>query len=353
MGRHWLKYIAVSCAILIVIVLSILGTNFYQLFYQPMLAEKSQPIIFNVDKAMTASSFVRTLKAKQLIRSERFVLALIRLQGLSHQLKAGVYQIRGGESAQQFLNRVADGDVLKQSFSIIEGTTKAQIAANLERAPYLNYQATDWQVVVGNLSSAEGLLLADTYSYNAGSLSKNVLEMAHANLQNYLDYSWQHRTPGLPYKTPYEMLIAASILEKEAAKPQEKRLISGVIVNRLRKNMPLQMDPTVIYALGSTYTGKLTKDDLHIDSPYNSYRYRGLPPTPIAMVGKDAIDAAAHPELTDYLYFVAVGDGSHHFSVTYEQQMQAVARYRKIDKENKNPISPPHPSPLPRGARGL
>lgn len=332
MGRHWLKYIAVSCAILIVIVLSILGTRLYQLLYQPMLFAKSESIIFTVDKAMSASSFVRVLKTKRLIQSERLFLALIRLQGLSHQLKAGVYQIRDGESAQQFLNRVADGDVLKQSFSIIEGTTKAQIAANLERAPYLKYQATDWQVV-GNLSSAEGLLLADTYYYNAGSLSKNVLELAHTNLEQYLEYSWQHRTPGLPYKTSYEMLIAASILEKEAAKPLEKRLISGVIVNRLHKNMPLQMDPTVIYALGSTYTGKLTKDDLHIDSPYNSYRYRGLPPTPIAMVGKDAIDAAAHPELTDYLYFVAVGDGSHHFSVTYEQQMQAVARYRKIDKE--------------------
>lgn len=340
MRCRWLKYFLIFCLLSIVIELSLLGTNFYRLFFQPMLVEKREPIIFNIDKAMSASSFVNILKTKHLIQSDRLLLAMIRVQGLSHQLKAGVYQISEGESAWQFLNRVIDGDVLKKGFSIIEGTTKAQIAANLEHAAYLNYRASDWQVISGHYPSAEGLLLADTYYYNAGSQSKNVLELAHANLQTYLDYSWQHRSLGLPYKTSYEMLVAASILEKEAAKPQEKRLISGVIVNRLRKNMPLQMDPTVIYGLGSSYTGKLTKEDLHIDSPYNTYRYRGLPPTPIAMVGKDAIDAAAHPELTDYLYFVAVGDGSHYFSVTYEQQMQAVARYRKFDKERVESPSP-------------
>ena len=133
--------------------------------------------------------------------------------------------------------------------------------------------------------------------------------------------------PGLPYQTAYEMLIAASIIEKETAIPKERRLIAGIIINRLRKHMPLQMDPTVIYALGSQYHGTLRREDLQIDSPFNSYLHRGLPPTPIAMVDKDAIDAAAHPEPTDYLYFVATGNGSHHFSVNYEEQKQAIQYY--------------------------
>lgn len=182
-----------------------------------------------------------------------------------------------------------------------------------------------------NYPSAEGLLLADTYQYQGGSSSKALLEQAHRNLLNYLNISWTNRAANLPYKTPYELLIAASIIEKETAIAQERKLISGVMVNRLKKKMPLQMDPTVIYGLGNQYTGKLTHNDLLIESPYNSYLNRGLPPTPIAMVGKEAIDAAAHPQLSNYLYFVAKGDGTHQFSETYEQQKQAINQYRRKD----------------------
>ncbi len=326
--RGWLKFFIVSFIFILSIGCVVLGFDLYRLLYRPMVVSKSEPVIIRIDKLTSAGSFVNLLKAHHFIQSKRLLLMLIRLQGLSQQLKAGVYQIKEGESAEQFLYRVVDGDVLTESFRIIEGTTKAQVTANFERAVYLTYQATDWLAIAVHYPSAEGLLLADTYHYDAGSQSKEILEHAHKNLLQFLDYSWQRRTPGLPYKTPYEMLIAASILEKEAAKPREKRLIAGVIANRLRKNMPLQMDPTVIYALGARYNGKLTREDLRIDSPYNTYRYRGLPPTPIAMVGKDAIDAAAHPELTDYLYFVATGDGGHYFSVNYDEQQQAVARYR-------------------------
>ena len=200
------------------------------------------------------------------------------------------------------------------------------------------YQDSDWQTirhperVTLPLPSSEGLLLADTYQYNACSQARDVLNRAHSNLQHYLEASWQQRAANLPYKTPYDLLIAASIIEKETANSNEKRLISSVIVNRLRKFMPLQMDPTVIYGLGTAYTGKLTHNDLQIDSPYNTYRYRGLPPTPIAMVGKDAIDAAAHPASTNFLYFVARGDGTHYFSTSYNEQKSAIARYIKGKK---------------------
>ena len=327
MKRQWLKFVVTCFVILFFIGLTIVSLELYRLFYRPMVVGKIKPIIVHIDKSTSASSLVQMLEARHFIQSKRIFLIFIRMKGLSQQLKAGIYQIIDGESAAHFLYRVAAGDVLIESFRIIEGTTQAQVSTNLEHAAYLTYCATDWFAIAATLPGAEGLLLADTYHYDAGSQSKDLLEHAHKNLQQFLDYSWQQRSPNLPYKTSYELLIAASILEKEAAKPREKRLIAGVIINRLRKNMPLQMDPTVIYALGSRYTGKLSREDLHTDSPYNTYRYRGLPPTPIAMVGKDAIDAAAHPELTDYLYFVARGDGSHYFSVNYDQQKQAVARY--------------------------
>ena len=314
--------------------MSVLSVDVYRLLHQPMTIENHQTTIIRVDKSMSASSLVHRLSLEHRIHSERLLLLLIQLQGLSKQLKAGIYQARVGETALEFLYRVAQGDVMSESFRIIEGTTMRHISSNLKHTMLLTYNADDWSTIANDLpglsltiKKKEGLLLADTYRYEAGSRGQDLLRRAHEHLKDYLLFSWQHCSHDLPYKTPYELLIAASILEKETAMPDEKRLIAGVIVNRLRKNMPLQMDPTVIYALGLHYKGTLSKEDLQIDSPYNSYRYRGLPPTPIAMVGRDAIDAAAHPTSTDYLYFVARGDGRHHFSVTYEQQRLAIARY--------------------------
>lgn len=337
MKHRWLQSIVICSLLLILVWLSILGFNLYRLYYQPMTLGDGSSSVVRLDKSMSATSLAHTLKSQNLIQSERLFLALVRAESLAHRLKAGVYQVKAGETCLQFLRRVAAGDVIIESFRIIEGTTQSQVAANLSHAAYLNYQDTDWLTLWPHSggessernTSAEGALLADTYHYNADSQARDLLSRAHTSLLNYLEHSWQSRTPGLPYKTPYELLTAASIIEKESAVPAEERLISGVIMNRLNKHMPLQMDPTVIYALGAAYHGKLTHEDMQIDSPYNSYRYRGLPPTPIAMVGKEAIDAAAHPQLTDYVYFVARGDGTHQFSVTYEQQKEAIARYLK------------------------
>lgn len=327
--HRWLKWIIILGAMLLLLGFFILSFTVYRFINQPMVVSASKPVIIHIDKAMSAGAFVHLLKEQRLIVSERFLLMFIRAQGLAQQLKAGIYEVKPGESTLHFLYRVIAGDVLVETFPIIEGTTQAQVSVNLQQAPYLNYHPSDWSAIAGDFPTAEGLLLADTYRYDAGSDSHPILQQAHANLVQYLEWSWQHRTPELPYTSAYQMLVAASILEKEASIPAEKRLISGVIVNRLRKNMPLQMDPTVIYALGTQYTGKLTRENLSVDSPYNTYRTRGLPPTPIAMVGKDAIDAAAHPTLTNYFYFVARGDGSHYFSANYSEQQQAVYRFLK------------------------
>ncbi|OCH99282.1 ABC transporter substrate-binding protein [Legionella jamestowniensis] len=325
--KGWLKRTILGCIILSLISFSLVGLYTYIMLTKPMIAGKL-PVIVSVNKNTSAASFVHTLRTKHLINSSQVLLAFIRIKGLAPHLKAGIYKVFPGETTQQFLNKVVTGQVLVESFSIIEGTTVSQIKSNLNNAPFLNYSESDWLNVGKIYSNPEGLLLADTYNYDAGSDAKQILTFAHQKLLRYLDSCWKSRSPGLPYKSPYELLIVASILEKESSLPTERKLIAGVVINRLKKNMPLQMDPTVIYALGPNYRGKLTHDDLAVNSPYNTYRYRGLPPTPIAVVGRDAIEAAAHPQVTDYIYFVAKGDGSHQFSVSYEEQKKAIARLK-------------------------
>lgn len=305
------------------------------LVYRPMPANASitaQPLILCLEKNMSAANFVHTLARNDLIQSPRLFLLMIRLQGLSHLLKAGIYQIKPGETAYLFLKRVVDGDCLRLPFQIIEGTTLNNTIDVVDHLPYLLQNKDVMAKIAGDHASAEGLLLADTYYYDAGSNALNVLMTAHNALTNFLDKAWVSRSENLPYKSSYELLIAASIIEKESAKADEKRLISGVIVNRLQKRMQLQMDPTVIYALGSEYTGTLTHQNLSVDSPYNTYKHYGLPPTPIAMVAKDSIDAAAHPAITSYLYFVARGDGTHQFSESYEDQRKAISTLKDRKK---------------------
>lgn len=317
-----------SFSILFFLSFAIVAGYVYSLINAPMITDSNAVMVINLDRSATAYQFVHQLKEKQLIKSPQFLLSVIRYQNLAHKLKAGVYQIKPGESALQLLERVVAGDVIIQNFKIIAGTTQQKIVQDLTHAPYLEYKPEDWTLIASGHPNAEGLLLADTYQYRGGSTSNTLLEQAHRNLLNYLNDSWANRAPNLPYHTAYELLIAASIIEKETALATERKLIAGVMVNRLNKTMPLQMDPTVIYALGNAYTGKLSHKDMQYVSPYNSYINRGLPPTPIAMVGKEAIDAAAHPQLSKYLYFVAKGDGSHQFSETYDQQRAAIEQNR-------------------------
>lgn len=309
----------------------IISWNIYSILKQPVIPANEPSQIISIDRSASAYHVAKLLKDKNLIHSTRLLLLIIRFEGLSHQIKAGVYQINPGETVMALIHRIVSGDVITQKFTIIEGTTQQKVSQDLKNAKYLTYNPDDWQLVKANYPSAEGLLLADTYQYQGGSSSKTLLEQAHRNLMSFLNDSWSHRAADLPYRNAYELLIAASIIEKETAIAQERKLISGVMVNRLKKSMPLQMDPTVIYALGNDYKGKLSHNDMLIKSPYNSYLVRGLPPTPIAMVGKEAIDAAAHPQLSKYLYFVAKGDGSHQFSETYEQQKQAIKQYQRKD----------------------
>lgn len=304
-----------------------------------MLASDASPLALEIKPQTSARAFVNILYSHNLVRSKHILLALIRIRGLSNHLQAGIYQLNPGESVIDLLERVNRGGVLTEPFRILEGSNLYDLRKNLAQAPYLKLNNIDFSSIAGTHLSTEGLLLADTYFYRAGSEAASLLKQANQNLLTYLEMTWQNRDPTLPYKNSYELLIAASIIEKEASLPLERKIISGIIVKRLKIKMPLQMDPTVLYALANVAASTqqetsnnvvtpLHHQDLKINSPYNTYLYRGLPPTPIAMVGKQSLDAAAHPDETDYLYFFAKGDGSHQFSKNYKEQQQAIHQFK-------------------------
>ena len=174
----------------------------------------------------------------------------------------------------------------------------------------------------------EGRFFPDTYAYGKGTSDVRVLRRAYLAMQAKLAAEWQTRDPSVPYASPYEALIMASIVEKETGKPADRPMVAAVFNNRLRAGMPLQTDPTVIYGLGASFNGNLRKKDLLADTPWNTYTRAGLPPTPIAMPGAGALEAVAHPADSRYLYFVARGDGSHAFSRTLEEHNRAVRKYQ-------------------------
>lgn len=331
--------------------------------YMPMHFTEKRNIVLVIDKNMSARSFAKTIKQKGLIKNDKFLLAYIRLFSLAKNLKSGIFEIYYNENITHLLKRIKDFDVLKKSLQITPGNTNVQLEQKIIGADYLQYTKTSWanslhkqqgllelcsnspRLVkqplslvnqeysencveklqkLENLKSYEGLYLADTYQYNAGSDAETLLSVAHLNLKKCLFNAWEKRNLSLPYAYPYELLIVASILEKESALNEDRKLISGVIVNRLRKNMPLQMDPTVIYGLQDRYTGKLTHNDMQVITEYNTYKNKGLPPTPIATVSCDSINAASQPTLTDYLYFVASGKGSHVFSKNYTEHRRLI-----------------------------
>ncbi len=297
-----------------------------------LITQGTPPLIIEFKENSSAAYLISELSQKKLIQHPFLFKIWLKLNGHANHLQAGIYELSTGESFQNLIHRIGRGDVLKFSFTIVEGTRLDQVEKNLVLAPYLNHDESHWNRIQHSYSSLEGLLLADTYQYKAGSSAAALFKKAHQDLNEYLTQAWNHREKDLPYENPYQLLIAASIIEKETALNAEKPLISGVIVNRLKRHMRLQMDPTVIYGLGEQFRPPLNRTDLKINTAYNTYLHKGLPPGPIAMVSRSSIDAAAHPDENAYLYYVAKGDGSHQFSTNYQQQLKAIKQFLKKDK---------------------
>jgi UPF0755 protein len=258
-----------------------------------------------------------------------------RLLGKSGAIKAGSYEIGRGITPLALLNKLTSGEVTQTELALIEGWTFRQMRAALDAEPGVKHDSAGLSdsEIMSRLGaggrSPEGLFFPDTYMFGKGSSDLDILKRAFNAMSRQLQAAWQERAPGLPYRSPYEALIMASVIEKETGQATDRPLIGGVFVNRLRIGMLLQTDPTVIYGMGARFDGNLRKKDLLADTPYNTYTRAGLPPTPIAMPGQASLQAALNPAKTQALYFVARGDGSSEFSRTLAEHERAVARYQR------------------------
>lgn len=292
------------------------------------------PYILTIDKGSSYNAVVADLVELGLIDQPLFMKLYGRQSGLAARIRAGEYKVGPGTTPKRLVDILVSGKSIQYSFTIIEGSTAKELLVQLERDQVLVQTLTDKSTdeIKSALSvdkpTLEGLFLAETYNFERGTTDLEILQRAQRLLNKKLNVAWAARQKSLPYKTAYEALIMASIVEKETARANERPEIAGVFVRRLNKGMRLQTDPTVIYGMGDKYKGNIRRSDLKRPTPYNTYVINGLPPTPIALVGAEAIRAAVTPKTGKSLYFVAKGDGSHQFSSTLREHNNAVRRYQ-------------------------
>ncbi|GFO71304.1 UPF0755 protein [Bathymodiolus japonicus methanotrophic gill symbiont] len=314
------------------------GWQDYQRFItKPLVVQ--QAIIVDIARGSSFRSIIQQLNSQ--IDFQRPGMAklwfkiLARQQGLINQLKAGEYEIPVGTTPKEFLVLLSSGATLQHSITFPEGWTFKQIRRALEADNNLKpiITAVSNTEILHKLNSdythPEGLFFPDTYRFEKNTTDFAILQQAYQKMQQVLSEQWVGREQGLPLTAAYEALILASIVEKETGLATERPAIAGVFIRRLNKGMRLQTDPTVIYGMGDSYLGNIRKKDLQTVTPYNTYRINGLPPTPIAMPGFEAINAVLHPAKGNSLYFVANGDGSHIFSATLKEHNRAVNKFQR------------------------
>jgi len=280
-------------------------------------------------------SVLARLEASGALSSARAVEWYLRLKGQPVKVESGQYEIPAHASPEEILRLFAEGRVVLEQLTVVEGATFADFLEVLNAQADLAHtlRGHSPEAIMAALGhpgeAAEGRFFPDTYRFAAGTSDAAILARAYEAMQRELATAWQARAPDLPLQDPYQALILASLVEKEAQLKSERALIAGVFVNRLKKGMRLQSDPTVVYGLGASYDGSIHTRDLQTDSPYNTYTRAGLPPTPIALPGHEALLAAVQPQDSGALYFVATGsgDGAHHFSRTLEEHTRAVQSY--------------------------
>ena len=277
----------------------------------------------------------RELADAGLLAHPRALTLYARWHGLAGGIKAGEYRVEPGTTPIGLLEQLTSGRVVQHALTIVEGWTFEQLLDAISANDRIEHtlDGLSHAEIMARIGAPgvhpEGRFFADTFHFPRGTRDVDFLRRAYAAMDEFLDREWAARADGLPLKSPDEALILASIVEKETGEAGERPRIAGVFIERLRKGMRLETDPTVIYGMGDAFDGNLRRRDLRADTPYNTYTRKGLPPTPIAIPGPDAIRAALHPQIDGALYFVSKGDGSHHFSATYEEHRQAVNRYQK------------------------
>ena len=325
----------ITFAVLLITVLSFAWIwASYQTALEKTLVIQNESLDYSIKSGSSLSSVIYDLANKDIIQQPRYLLWYARINGLSNKMKTGDYRLTSNHTAQEFLDDIFSGKVVQFSLTVIEGWSFNQLLEAINNHPQIKHTVADKskEEIMLKLELAgthyEGQFLPDTYNFPKDLTDIEFLKRAHISLKSVLKEEWDNRAVGLPYENSYEALTMASIVEKETGQASERSQIAGVFIRRLEKRMRLQTDPTVIYGMGDIYKGNIRKKDLQRDTPYNTYRRRGLPPTPIALPGRDAIHAALHPAEGNALYFVARGDGSHQFSATLKEHNNAVIKYQ-------------------------
>jgi UPF0755 protein len=290
---------------------------------------------FNVENGSSLRSVAEQFEKAGLISDRWSFLVLARLLGNAGDIKAGSYGVGARVTPQRLLDKIVSGDFAQSELRFIEGWTFRQIRKVLDQHPAVKHHSaglSDAQILerLGlEEKSPEGLFFPDTYYFAAGTSDLTILRQAYLRMRTKLEALWEQRTKGLPVANAYEALILASIVEKETGRGDEREMVAAVFVNRLKRGMRLQTDPSVIYGLGASFDGNLRRRDLETDQSYNTYTRYGLPPTPIAMPGEASIQATLNPANSPVIYFVARGDGSHEFSSTLAEHNRAVDKYQR------------------------
>jgi len=329
-------YVCISSSLVFIVAFSLL---LEKQMNQPLPIEQHQ--LLTVKQGTSVASFSKELVNKEWIDNRFWLRAYARLQPDKAIIKVGTYQILPNSSLQSLLELVTSGKEHQFKLTIVEGTTFKQLIIQLQKQSQLTHSLKSLSVeqISKQLGikqiNPEGWFFPETYAFTQGAEDFKVLKRAHVSMQTTLTKLWQERDVGLPFETPYQALIMASIIEKETSYIPEQPLIASVFINRLAKKMRLQTDPTVIYGLGERYQGDITRAHLKEKTAYNTYRINGLPPTPIAMPGLTAIKAALNPASSDYYYFVSQGDGKHVFSQTLTEHNVAVREYLAKQRNKK------------------
>lgn len=344
-----MKRLLIPVAFALVIAIAVAGAVNFQ--YQKFLSTPMQAIsnnqIFLVERGDSINSVVRKLEQKGATKLDWKWRLLNRLNPVT--IHAGEYALSAGLTAPQFLELLASGKVVSYRFTIVEGWNLQQLLAQLKADPVLQHtldEDHDLNELIGMPAGhPEGWFLPETYVFIRGDKDIDILKRAWQAMQTSLDKVWNTRAAGLPYETPYELLIMASIVEKETSLPSERPDIAGVFVRRLQQNWRLETDPTVIYGIGESYDGDIKRSDLKTDTPYNTYTRFGLPPTPISLPGLAALQAAANPADGEAMFFVADGSGGHTFSITLDDHNKAVRQMLKVQSSRANQSSQPEADP--------
>jgi UPF0755 protein len=322
-------------ALFTLVVVAVLGAGGYAAWYVATpVAVGTLPAQFDIPPGARFRGAAQRIEEAGIAVGRLEFELLARALGRAQDVKAGSYELVSAPTPLELLDKLTRGDVTQADVRFIEGWAFRQLRAALDGNAFLRHDSRDLSDVqlLQKLgvpeTHPEGLFFPDTYLFAKGTSDLRVLKRAYEATQRHLAQEWETRDPSVPYKTPYEALIMASVIEKETGRGDEREMIAGVLVNRLKIGMLLQVDPTVIYGLGSAFDGNLKKIHLQTDGPYNSYTRAGLPPTPIAATGLASLRAALKPAKTAALYYVARGDGSSQFSRTLEEHNRAVRKYQ-------------------------